>query len=147
MKFSRITYSSLNSRQRENYNFQKASAVLADYGFVTLRLSADWQGADFIAQHVDGDLFLKVQLKGRPIVDTKYKAKGIWICFRRDGTWYLYPHDSFLKWALRNTTIARTSGWKRTKDWDRVSGVYSWPSPSKQIMAWMRQYALGGEPS
>jgi hypothetical protein len=35
--------------------------VLADYGFLTMRLSDDWQGADFIAQHIDG-AFLKVQL-------------------------------------------------------------------------------------
>lgn len=38
---------------------------MADYGFMTIRLSDDWQGADFIAQHVDGVLFLRVQLKGR----------------------------------------------------------------------------------
>ena len=36
-----INYSDLNSRQRENYNFQKLSAVLADFGFATLRLSDD----------------------------------------------------------------------------------------------------------
>ena len=43
MKFDRKAYRDLNSRQQENYNFQKVSAVLADYGFATLRLSADWQ--------------------------------------------------------------------------------------------------------
>jgi hypothetical protein len=59
MTFNRIEYESLNSRQREAFNFQKVSAVLADYGFITIRLSSDWRGADFIAQHVDGT-FLKV---------------------------------------------------------------------------------------
>lgn len=59
--FERVTYDSLNARQQEAYNFQKVSAVLADYGFVTIRLTSDWQGADFIAQHKDGE-FLKVQL-------------------------------------------------------------------------------------
>jgi hypothetical protein len=34
------------------------SAVLADYGFMTMRLRDDWQGADFIAQHVEGAKFL-----------------------------------------------------------------------------------------
>jgi hypothetical protein len=31
--FERVSYKALNARQRENYNFQKVSAVLADYGF------------------------------------------------------------------------------------------------------------------
>ena len=77
MEFSHIKYESLNARQQEDYNFQKVSAVLADYGFVTMRLNSDWQGADFIAQHIDGFTFLKVQLKGRLTVDLKYKDKDI----------------------------------------------------------------------
>ena len=51
-----ITYSSLNPRQKENYNYQKLSALLADYGFVTMRLSDDWQGADMIAQQDEPSL-------------------------------------------------------------------------------------------
>jgi len=47
-RFDRIDYKTLNSRQKENCNFQKVSAALADYGFVTLRLSDDWQGADLL---------------------------------------------------------------------------------------------------
>ena len=74
--FKRIDYQKLNSRQKENFNFQKVSAFLADYGYVTLRLSDDWQGADFIAVHISGDQFLKVQLKGRLTVDKKYEKKG-----------------------------------------------------------------------
>lgn len=62
--FSRVEYSCLNSRQKENFNYQKIAGVLADYGFITHRLSDDWNGADFIAQHIDGVLFLRVQLKG-----------------------------------------------------------------------------------
>ena len=58
--FTRVDYKKLNARQKENYNFQKVSAFLADYGYVTLRLSDDWQGADFIAYHVNGESFLKV---------------------------------------------------------------------------------------
>ena len=60
----RIHYSSLNARQKENFNFQKLSSVLADFGFVTMRLTDDWGGADFIAQHIDGETFLRVQLQG-----------------------------------------------------------------------------------
>jgi hypothetical protein len=49
MILKKVLYSRLNARQKENFNFQKVSAILADYGFVTLWLSDDWQGADFIA--------------------------------------------------------------------------------------------------
>ena len=75
--FERVPYEKLNSRQRENYNFQKVSAVLADYGFSTIRLSNDWQGADFIAQHLDGIRFLKVQLKARLTFDRKYMGRDL----------------------------------------------------------------------
>ena len=64
-RFSVVRYEDLNSRQQEIFNFQKVSGVLADYGFATLRLTDDWNGADFLAVHVDGKTFLRVQLKGR----------------------------------------------------------------------------------
>ena len=60
MTFDRVPYEKLNSRQKENYNFAKVSARLADCGFNCLRLSDDWQGADFIACHIDKETFLKV---------------------------------------------------------------------------------------
>jgi hypothetical protein len=74
-----IVYSQLNARQKENFNFLKVSAVLADYGYMTMRLNDDWQGADFIAQHIDGGTFLKVQLKSRLAFGTKYQGKDL-IC-------------------------------------------------------------------
>ena len=39
INFALIDYQQLNARQKENYNFLKVSAVLADYGFVTMRLT------------------------------------------------------------------------------------------------------------
>lgn len=62
MKQGRIDIGKLNSRQLEAHRFQKVSAVLADFGYQTIRLSDDWNGADFIAQHIDGS-FLMVQPK------------------------------------------------------------------------------------
>jgi hypothetical protein len=91
-----IRYASLNARQKENYNYQKLSALLADYGFVTMRLSDDWKGADMIAQHIDGDTFLKIQLKGRLTFCMKYQNRGLYIAFRSGRDWYLYPHDEML---------------------------------------------------
>lgn len=38
-EFKQVAYEKLNSRQKENYNFQKVSAIIADYGFLTHRLA------------------------------------------------------------------------------------------------------------
>ena len=69
---SKINYDELNSRQKEIYNFQKVASQLADYGFNCIKLSDDWQGADFLAYHKDGDQTLKVQLKSGMGIYTKY---------------------------------------------------------------------------
>jgi len=93
MKLQKIKYEDLNSRAKEMFNFQKVSAKLADYGFTTMWLNNDWQGADFLAVHVDGSTFIKVQLKSRLTFDKKYIGKEIYICFITDSEAYLYPHD------------------------------------------------------
>ena len=80
-KFKRTSYSNLNSRQKENHNFHKVAAALAEYGFNSLRLTDDWRGADFIAVHNDGEEMLKIQLKGRFTIDKKYIGKNIYIAF------------------------------------------------------------------
>ena len=110
MTFEKIEYSKLNARQKENFNFQKVSAELADYGFVTLRLSDDWKGADFIALHISGSV-LRVQLKGRLTFDKKYMGNELHIAFADAGTWYLYPHDELLKKVLAVTNVEATQSW------------------------------------
>jgi hypothetical protein len=98
----KINYTSLNAKAKEMYNFQKVSAVLADYGFTTMWLNNDWQGADFIAVHIDGITDMKVQLKGRLSFNRKYIGKNIYICFIEDGNTYLYLHDEMLKKIIKN---------------------------------------------
>src|SRR2546428_6937710 len=61
-----------------------------------MRLSSDWRGADFIAQHIDGITFLPVQLKGRLTFARKYEGRGLHVCFPDRGEWFLYPHDDLL---------------------------------------------------
>ena len=77
MKFNKVNYNELNAKQKENYNFHKVAAALAEYGYNSMRLNDDWQGADFIA--VKGDDMLKIQLKGRFTVEKKYIGKTIYI--------------------------------------------------------------------
>jgi hypothetical protein len=96
MKLNKINYENLNARAKEMYNFQKVSATLADYGFTTMWLNNDWQGADFIAVHVDGVTDIKVQLKGRFSFNQRYRGKNIYICFISVDGIYLYPHDKIL---------------------------------------------------
>jgi hypothetical protein len=63
--FKKIAYEKLNARHKKLFNFQNIAATLADYGFNCIKLSDDWQGADFLAYHVDGTTTLRVQLKSR----------------------------------------------------------------------------------
>ena len=71
----KVKYTSLNSREKENYNFHKVASALADYGYDSVRLNNDWQGADFIA--VKGDEMIKVQLIRKNIEKTKEVATEI----------------------------------------------------------------------
>lgn len=135
MKFEKISYDNLNARQKENYNFQKVSSVLADYGYTTLRLSDDWQGADFIAQDKNGT-FIKVQLKGRLTFAEKYRGKDIFICFRDRGEWYLFDHDSLLAVALEKTNIKNTESWT-------VGHEYSFPTIPKELVSEISKYKIG----
>ena len=135
LKLQKIDYRKLNGRQQENYNFQKISGVLADYGFITIRLSDDWKGADFLAQHVDGKTLLRVQLKGRLRIDQKYLRRGLWICFPHRGDWYLYPHDEVLLHLLKTTNIKNTVGWRRGHAWD-------WRRPPRRIEEYLRLFLL-----
>jgi hypothetical protein len=136
-KLSRIRYRDLNARQKENFNFMKLSAVLADFGYSTLRLTDDWQGADFIAPHIDGGTYLKVQLKGRAVIDKKYEGKDLYIAFPSGSSWYLYPHDEALREILARTGVGQTKSW-------RESGAYSFPGLSEAMRAILGPYKIPG---
>ena len=91
LKMEKVNYKSLNPKQQESFNFQKVSGILADFGYFTMKLSDDWESADFIAMHYRDKSFLKVQLKGRITFDEKYRNKDLFICFedKTTSTWYL----------------------------------------------------------
>ena len=135
MRFEKIQYADLNSRQKENYNFQKVAGELADYGYNCLRLNDDWQGADFLAVHVNGDDVLKVQLKGRFTIDNKYRDKNIFIAFLDDEDCYLYPHDIVMDDVLTLDKINSSKAWKET-------GCYTWPYLSKWATALLSEYKI-----
>jgi hypothetical protein len=131
----KIKYESLNSKQKETYNYHKVSAVLADYGYFTMRVTDDWESADFIAMNCIDKSFIKVQLKGRLTFSKKYKDKDLYITFEDKKThiWYLYPHDILLNKLYENTN--------RELAWDK-NGDYSFPSLSKLSNEILEQYKL-----
>lgn len=134
--FQRVAYSVLNSRQQENYNFHKISARLAEYGFNCLRLTDDWQGADFIACHIDGETFLKVQLKGRLVIDRKYQGKDIHVAFILDNDVYLYPHDQLVSHMQANELIGANSVTWHEK------GFRSWPRPPAWAIKFLEEFRI-----
>jgi hypothetical protein len=107
-----IDYSDLKSAQQENYNYHHVAARLAEFGYTTIRLYDDWNGADFIAKHVsanDDDSVLMVQLKSRLTFDKKYVGKGLYVAFPDGDDWYLYPHDTVLKRVVKELGIVKNA--------------------------------------
>ena len=107
MNFEKIDYYKLNARQKENYNFHKVASALADYGFDSMRLNNDWEGADFIS--VNKDEMIKVQLKSRFTVAKKYLSKNIFIAFIEDGQVKIYNHDEAV--PLLSENIITSKSW------------------------------------
>ena len=131
-KYEKIKYSDLSAKAKETYNFQKASSLLADFGFVTNLLKYDWLGADFLAQHIDGD-WLKIQLKGRLTTKPEYEGKDIYIMFEDKDVqqWYLFPHDKLTKYCRENypDAVYTTQGHSRGR-------LSAWEKE------WLRPYAI-----
>ena len=111
---TKVSYKDLNSQQKENYNYHKVAAALANYGYDSMRLNNDWEGADFIS--VKGDDMIKIQLKGRFTLDKKYEKKELYIAFIEKGIIKIYLHDEALAIATSNITDS--------KSWD-INGSYS----------------------
>ena len=116
----KIKYNELNAKQKENYNFHKVAAALADYGYDCMRLNNDWEGADFIA--VNGDDMLKVQLKGRLTLDKKYIGKDIYVAFLENNKVKLYSHDEVFELFPEKS--------RQSVSWQK-NGSYSWGKTPK----------------
>ena len=137
--FARVAYGDMNARQQESYNYHKVAAALSDYGFNAIRLDDDWEGADFIAVHIDGKTMLRVQLKGRFGFHKKYRGKNLWIAFRdyKSGEIYIYPHDELLLHYIER--------FEQTSDW-RDKGRYHFPSRTPDDEELLVPYRLTPNP-
>jgi hypothetical protein len=110
-EFVRVKYDDLNGKQKEQFNFQKLAATLAEYGFNCIKLMDDWLGADFLAYHVNKADTLRIQLKSRITVQQKYSGKEIWMAFPFKGNWYLLPHDILIEKVKANTKWLDSDSW------------------------------------
>lgn len=140
IEFEEVSYEQLNPAQQENYNYHKVSARLSDFGYTTIRLHDDFEGADFIAKHIDDKQLLKVQLKGRLTFDKGYfrrdKDHELYIAFRDEGDWFLYPHDT-----VYDTIVDECDIIEGTKAWDQ-KGTYHIGSLSSMQEEILEPYRL-----
>jgi hypothetical protein len=130
-----IRYSDLNPKQQEIYNFQKLAALLADYGYNCIKLADDWQGADFLAYHIDGVSTLRVQLKGRLTIAKKYEGKKLHMAFPVMGCWYIIGHDELVQ------QVSQHCNWLKTESWIN-KGAYSVAKPNQALLRTLQSYRL-----
>lgn len=135
MHVKHIRYSDLNARQREIFNFQKVAAILADYGFNCIKLTDDWQGADFLAYHIDGNNTLRVQLKGRLSIDRKYVGKNLFMVFPSKNSWYLVEHDRLVE------LVSEHANWLNTTSWIE-KGIYNSYAPNRLLLDALEDFRL-----
>lgn len=131
-EYKKVSYSKLNSKQKENYNFHNLASLLASYGFNSIWLNDDVQGADFLAVSNSGEIY-KVQLKGRLTFDKKYIGKNLYVAFPSDDGFYFYKHDSLLK--KFETKFKTTQSWKER-------GNYSFNKISADDQKKMKKYFI-----
>ena len=134
MRLKKVNYSELNSRQKEVFYFQKVAGMLADYGYNCLKLSDDWQGADFLAYHKDGKETLRVQLKSRLHISKIYSGKDLYMCFPLHDRWYLIKHDQLERLVGSHTNLT-------SKSWKDVGG-YSTANPNADVINALEKNAL-----
>jgi len=136
-EFKKIGYNEVNKRARETYNFQKVSALLADYGFATEWLNNDYLGADFLAIHVDGQTILRVQLKAGVTICKKYlTCEGLYMAFRdQENFYYLVKHEHLVEILRENTNLLNGKKWMR-------DGITFTDKPSKILRKALSPYKL-----
>jgi hypothetical protein len=140
----KVQYSDLTAKQKELFNFQKIAATLADYGYNCIKLADDWQGADFLAYHINGRTTLKVQLKSRVTIDQKYSGKDIWIAFPHNREWYLIEHDRLVEKVGEHTKWLISNSWTNLPpNSKREFGGYSSSSINSRLLASLGENKLG----
>lgn len=120
------------SQVREVINRNVVVSLALEQGFNAFLPVYD-EGVDFILyRESDGEL-RKVQLKGRWTIDKRYKDRNIWMAFPVGADWYLMPHDEMLAHANAEGKALESVSWTER-------GAYSWPTPTKSMLAHCARY-------
>lgn len=101
-----------------------------------IKLADDWQGADFLAYHKDGETTLRVQLKGRTTIDRKYIGKSLHIAFPIAGEWHIIDHDQLVEFCGSHTN------WLKTRSW-LIDGGYNSANPGASLRSALAPFRLG----
>ena len=134
LMFNRIKSNELTPRQKKTWKFHKLASRLADYGFNCLWLNDGWQGADFIACHIDSS-FIKVRLGTRLHIERRYNGIELYIAFNENKRWYIYPHDQLRDELLEMGYMSGTLSWDER-------GIYNWPSLTQRLAEHMEKYVI-----
>lgn len=138
--FQKVRFADLSDRLKRNFNYQKVSAVLADYGFATFWISED--GADFLAIHKDGGVrsVRKVLIKEWITIADECRGKDIWIAAPHARGWFIYPHDAMLELIEAVEPFKCAASWQTDK-------LHSWQSPSNALLDTLAPYFVEGDTS
>ncbi len=110
--------------------------MLADYGFDSVRLTDNWQCADFFAVHKDDGRILKVRHMRRTMIERRHIGKDLHVCFPIEGVWHLVSHDELIR--IVEETHPSTL---ETHSWTKL-GVYEWPTAPLWAREKLKAYAL-----
>ena len=128
-------YRSLTARQKEAYNFERVSKVLAHHGYDCHWLPDPRDNADFLARHRSSGNEKRVQLTSRCLIDKKYENQELWVAFPVDDNWYFLEHDELRDLVSEHTGALTTKSWMQ-------GNRYSWPAPSPGLLEAIRLYRL-----
>ena len=118
----RVNYSELSGKEQESFNSAKLKSIMTNWGYLeSFTVNGDKWGPDIIFYRSSDGNILKVQLKGRPVLDKHYCGKDIHVAFedKTTSTWYVYSHDEVLDNVIHAGKLAGT------KSWD-IHGAWSW---------------------
>ena len=134
----KVKYHNLGHKEKESYNSAHLMSIMAKWGYLEAsKINGDKHGADLLFyRSSDGDV-MSIQLKGRVTLDKKYLGKNLYIAYpvKREGCWYVYPHDIVMKQSLGS------SSWFKTKSWEEKGG-YSWRSPPKWLVKLLEPWKI-----
>lgn len=135
MNLEKLKYDDLSGKAKETWNFQKVSALLVEYGFATNWLNVDFESADFVAVHFNGNDIIKVQLKSRVTISKKYVGKDIYVCFPLANSFCLIQHEELIELVGKNTNWLNSSSWVN-------DGAYSSANPNKELKETLNSFLL-----